>query len=79
MATTFHGSHADPYLDGAHQLADECDPTATTRVEQLRHEEQRTAITHITNLAERALEEEKRIFERDILVEKGGEGAKEDD
>lgn len=36
-------------------------------------------LTHITNFAERALEEEKRIFERDILVEKGGAGAEEDD
>ena len=78
VTTAILGVHTDPYLDGVHQRADKGDPTGLL-IQRLRHEEQGAALTQLTDLAQHALKEEMRIFEGDILIEKGGAGTQEDD
>ncbi len=79
LTTAIHSVHPDPEFDSTHQRVDERDPTRPICVEWLGHEEQRTALAQCIDLAERSLEEQKRIFEGDILIEKGGAGSQEND
>lgn len=73
------GVHPDPQLDGLHERPDEREPTRLAGVERLGHEEQRPACTQLAQRAQRALEEEKRIFEGHVFVEEGGAGPQHHD
>jgi hypothetical protein len=66
-------------FDGMHQLADEGESTDLMGVKLLGNEQERAALAQVTDGVEGPLEEQKRIFEGDVLVEKRGAGAQQDD
>jgi hypothetical protein len=79
VTTSLNGVYPNAQLDGLDQLADEQGPACPMSVECLRHEEQGAAFAEDGNLLEHALEEEKGIFERHILIEKRRAGSQQND
>jgi hypothetical protein len=79
VTASLYSGHTNAQLDGFHQLAGEQGPACPIAVECLRHEEQGAAYAEGFNRSEHALEEEKGIFERHILIKKRRAGAQQDD
>jgi hypothetical protein len=70
VTASLNSGHTKAQLDGFDQPADEQAPACPMAVERLRYQEQGTVLTEGCNLLEHALEEEKSIFERHILIER---------
>jgi hypothetical protein len=79
LTTAIRHTHPDPEFDSTHQRVNKRDPTRPIGVESLGYEEQRATLAQCIDLAERSLEEQKRIFKRDIFIEKGRTGSEKDD
>jgi hypothetical protein len=71
--------HTNAELDGADQLADEGEPTDLMGIKLLGDEQEWAALAQVADGVKGPLEEQKRIFEGDVLVEKRSAGAQQDD
>jgi hypothetical protein len=79
VTASLNGGDTQTQLDGLDQLAYEQRPARPRAIERLRHEEQGTARAQGIDLPKHAPEEEKSVFERDILVKKCRAGSQQHD